>query len=166
MARLQSLSDEESGVLSELRAAGLAVPELYRMLAHAPALLSPWASFASAMRIPVTAPEPVRELAILRVAHLVSSDRQWSHHEGPALEVGVTAERLSALSRPLDRAAFTQQEQAVLRLVDEMIGDVEVGEATFGAVVDAYGPESTVELVLLVAYYRALAGMLAAFGLR
>jgi alkylhydroperoxidase family enzyme len=166
VARLQSLADDESEVLAELREAGLTVPELYRILAHSPALLQPWARFAAAMRTPATMPESVRELAILRIAHLLSSDRQWSHHEGPALEVGVTAEALAALGGSLDNEAFSLHEQAVLQLVDEMLVDVEVREATFGAVVDAYGPQSTVELVLLVAYHRALAGMLAAFGLR
>jgi alkylhydroperoxidase family enzyme len=164
--RLKSLTDDESDVLVELREVGSAVPELYRVLAHSPVLLPSWAGFATAMRAPVAAPGSIRELAILRVAHLVSSDRQWRHHEGPALYAGVTAEALAALTGSRDDAAFTPEEQAVLRLVDEMIGDVEVREATFGAVVGAHGPESTVELVLLVAYYRALAGMLAAFGLR
>lgn len=166
MPRLKLLTDDESDVLAELREAGLAVPELYRVLAHAPTLLPTWAGFATAMRVPVSAPESIRELAVLRVAHLVSSDRQWRHHEGPAVDAGVTSEALSVLTGSLDDAALMPEEQVVLRLVDEMIGDVEVREATFAAVVHAHGPGSAVELVLLVAYYRALSSMLAAFGLR
>jgi 4-carboxymuconolactone decarboxylase len=117
------------------------------------------------LRGPGSVPLDLKELTILRVAHATGSDRQWTHHSGLAAAAGVVPGTLEAARGDLDGGPFTATQRSVLRLADELCAGGAVAESTFASVLAAVGAEQTVELVVLVNYYRGLAGVLAAFGL-
>jgi alkylhydroperoxidase family enzyme len=135
------------------------------MLAHSPKVLRAWKDFAWPLRQAVAIPPDVRELVILRVAHLSGSARQWRHHRQLALESGQSAEKVDALAEADIADRYNAGERAALRLADEMAAAGRVADATFSAVLEAFGPEQTIEIVVLIAYYRCLAAVLNALDL-
>ncbi len=171
MPRLHLLSDGEVGssvrsVFDEIAGPGGAIPPVYRLLAYSPEALRAWKDFAWPLRQAVAIPPDVRELVILRVAHLSGSARQWRHHRQLALESGESAERIDALAEADIADRYDVGDRAALRLADEMVAAGRVADATFSAVLEVFGPEQTIEIVVVVAYYRCLADVLNALDLR
>jgi 4-carboxymuconolactone decarboxylase len=137
---------------------------LYRVLAHSPALLRAYAGLARGLRYEAALPRALRELVILRTAQLTGSDYEWSHHVGMARHAGVRDEQIRALARWRDDDAFDARERAALRCAEEMDA-LALGEEAFAELRAAFAPGEVVELILLTAFYQAVARMLQAFDL-
>jgi alkylhydroperoxidase family enzyme len=168
--RLLPLSDDPVGrtarsVFDEIAEPGGAIPPIYRLLAYSPAVLRAWKDFAWPLRQAIAVPPDVRELVILRVAHLSGSARQTRHHRQLALESGQSAAKIDALAEADIADRYDPGECAALRLADEMVAAGRVADATFAAVLEAFGPEQTIEIVVVIAYYRCLADVLNALDL-
>ena len=169
-ARLPPLADDRldgsvARLFAELAAGGSAVPPVYRVLAYSPRTVRAWHDFAAPLRATGSVPPGLRELAILRVAHTTGSDRQWRHHRELAVAAGIPPATVDAVRGDPASGPFSSTERAVLRLAGELAAGGAVAEATFAGVLTALGAEQTVELVVVLTYYRGLAGVLAAFGL-
>ncbi len=170
--RLAPLADDvaspaAASVYDEVRADGMAVPELYRMLAHAPAQLRAWHSLAAGMRRSTDLPLSVDVPVILRVAHVVGSERQWRHQVGRAEAAGLSAEQLDAI-RTNDRAAhagFDDAQRAALDVATYVARGERLPDTTWAAVLEHLGAEQAVAVVMKASYFRTLAGLLSAFDL-
>ena len=164
MSRLPALADAElaapvADLFDQIVRGGGAVPPVYRVLAHSPRAVAAWHGLSAPLREPGALPLDLKELVVLRVAHLTGSTRQWAHHRELAVAAGIDQRKIDAVRAGDDPGVFTATEQAALRVADRL------DEETLLAVLDDLGAEQTVELVLVVSYYRCLAGVLAAFGL-
>lgn len=90
-----------------LRSGGHAgFPNLYRLLAHAPAMLEAWTRLAWPLRTEAKTPRALRELMILRGAQIMGADYEWTHHAPMALAAGVTREQIDALELARERRLF------------------------------------------------------------
>jgi len=137
---------------------------LYRVLAHSPLMLRAYAGLARGLRYDAQTPRALRELIILRTAQLTASDYEWAHHRAMAQANGVPAEQVAALAAWRSSDLFDERERAALRCVEE-IHDVSLSDEAFAALERAFGAQATVELVLLVAFYEAVARIIQAFDL-
>jgi alkylhydroperoxidase family enzyme len=137
---------------------------LYRVLAHSPLMLRAYAGLARGLRYEAQTPRALRELMILRTAQLTSSEYEWAHHRAMAAANGVPDEQVLALAQWRESDRFDERERAALRCVEE-IHEVALSDEGFAELERAVGPEATVELVLLSAFYEAVARMIQAFGL-
>ena len=74
----------------------------------------------------------LRELAILRVAHLTPhAEYEWIQHVGIAKAVGATDDQIAALdSGDIGAACFSDLEQMVLRFTTEVVHDARASEET------------------------------------
>lgn len=167
MAALSALADEQVGppvseLFEEFVHAGAPVPPVYRMLAHSPRMLQAWHGFAAPLRAPGDLPADVKELAILRVAHLTGSSRQWRHHVPLADAAGATLDAVEALRSDPD--ILTGTVAAAVRLASALCQGDDAAPA-LEEVRSALGDDRAVELVVTITYYRCLAGLVAAFGL-
>lgn len=137
-------------------------PNLYRMLANAPELLDAWVAFAWPLRNESTTPRSLRELMILRVAHLDGADYERAQHEPMARAAGVTDDQIAALAAWRDAApdVFSDPEQAALAVADQIAAGGDVDDATWTAVAGHFDPRGCVELVLTASFYSCVSRVL------
>lgn len=138
---------------------------LYRALANNPELLRDYSTLAQALRYRATTPRELRELVILRTAQLTRSEYEWAHHRVMAANAGLAEEKIAALEAWRSTDAFDARERAALRCAEEMHA-VTLSDEAFAELRAAFGDPEIVELVLLVAFYQAVARMIQAFGLQ
>lgn len=159
MSRLQMVPTETQdpalrAMFDEVRARGIAVPNLYRVLGNAPPMLRAWLDVAWPLRLHAQTSRRIRELLILRGAQVSGARYEWVHHVEMARAAGVTQAQVDALARWERSALFGAEERAVLRLADE----VTRGPGASAACIDAlgrngFGNAEIVELTLTASFY-------------
>ncbi|WAS93137.1 carboxymuconolactone decarboxylase family protein [Nannocystis punicea] len=162
MARLPYVNIDE--LPEELRASLGRLPPLniYRLLAHTPNALQVLA-LTTANLYQAEIDQRLRELAILRVAHLTNSRYEWVQHATFAQSLGVSATQVEAISRGADAEVFTEVERLVLRFTDEMTENVKVSASTFQSLAQHLNPRCLMELALAVGMYGMLARIMETF---
>ena len=168
MSRVPQIADEPSDprvatIYDRFAREGRRPIALYRALANAPGLLEPYSALAQALRHDAATPRQLRELVILRVAHLTGSEYEWSHHRKMAEREGMDAAKLRDLPRWEQSDAYSEPERAALRLADET-HDLTVSDRTVASLSESFGPGQVVELVMLASLYEAVARMIHALG--
>jgi len=166
MSRLQMVSPkpEEPALkkmFDEVRARGTALPNLYRVIGIAPPMLRAWLDFAWPLRMQAKTPRRLRELLILRGAQIAGARYEWVHHKSMALAAGVTQAQIDVLEAWEQSELFGAQEQAVLRLAEE----VTRGPAASAACIQAlkqqgFSDAEVVELTLTASFYVCVARFL------
>jgi 4-carboxymuconolactone decarboxylase len=141
--------------------------DLFRLLANAPAVFVGWTQMVDEMFDSPTFSLRMRELVILRVAHLQGSRYELSQHVGLARTAGLTEPEINAIvdTGDLDAAGFSRTERFVLDLVTELCSTYRVRDDTFAAARAALGDEALTELLMIVSCYYGLALVLNAVDL-
>lgn len=152
-------------VFDRFRDAGREVPQLYRTLGNAPAMLRAWTAMAWPLREEASTDRGLRELVIMRVAQLTEARYEWWAHEPMALRFGITPEQLEDLHRWPDSDRFDDTQRVVLTMTDEMTTEVEASAATVEALGRHFTPGEIVELVLTAGYYNCVSRTLRTLGL-
>jgi AhpD family alkylhydroperoxidase len=138
---------------------------LYRAIANAPRMLKAYSTLAQGLRHQAQTPRTLRELVILRTAQLVGSDYEWAHHRAMAEKAGVAEEQVRALAAWRDAGElFGGSERAALCCAEEM-HELALSDEGFDELERALGREGALEIVLLAAFYQAVARMIQALGL-
>jgi alkylhydroperoxidase family enzyme len=139
------------------------VPDIYRVLANHPPALQGWVDFAFPMRYEASTPRALRELLILRVAHLRRAAHEWTAHSGFALDAGVPQAKIDAIADWRVSPHFDATEQACLALTDAMTTSTSVPDATYDAVAERFTSAQLVELVVTIGFYQCVSAVLAVF---
>jgi 4-carboxymuconolactone decarboxylase len=105
----------------------------------------------------------LRELVILRVAHLSNSAYELHHHEPVAAGLGMDGAELAAL-RTGDYAVFGPLERAICEFVTEVVRDVSPRDETLAAIRALISDELMFEIVFLAGYYMIIARVAAIGG--
>lgn len=161
---MASTEPEDPGLramFDEVRARGIALPNLYRVLGLAPQMLRAWLDFAWPLRLNAKTARSLRELLILRGAQVSGATYEWAHHVAMALATGITQGQIDALPFAQESALFSPQEKAVIRLAEE----VTRGPGASPACVEllkqlGYSDAEIVELVLTASFYVCVARFL------
>jgi AhpD family alkylhydroperoxidase len=161
---LEPADEITAAVFETFRQEGRDPIALYRVLAHSPPMLRAYAGLARGLRYDAATPRALRELMILRTAQLTGSDYEWAHHRAMAAANGVPDEQVDALAAWRSSTLFDGRERAALRCVEE-IHDVALSDEAFTELERELGPPATIELVLLAAFYEAVARLIQALGL-
>lgn len=156
-------SDAVAAVYRAVTEQGGALPNLYRVLANAPAMLTAWTAMAWPLRADCSTPRRLREIIILRVAQLNGSDYEWAHHQPMALASGVTAAQIEALAEHSTSDVFDQTQRAVLAVVDELTATGRLSTGNFAALEQEFDPGCLVEIILTISFYSCVSRFLAAF---
>jgi AhpD family alkylhydroperoxidase len=128
---------------------------IFRALAHAPALLDAFLSYANVLRDKSELDPKLRELAILTVGHATESEYEIAHHQSHALKAGVTREQLAGIASFETSDAFDSVERAVMALAYESTVNVQVSDERWGAVRAHLSDQEMVELALTIAWYNS-----------
>ncbi len=141
------------GELAERVAAlGARQVNLYRALAHVPALLEAWIDWAWALRQQCTTPRALRELMILRTAVVMRSTYEWRQHVAMAEQAGVPREQVNAIAGWQTSDRFDEVERAALMLTDCMLTG-NVPDAVHDELDRHFSPADKIELVLTAGFY-------------
>jgi alkylhydroperoxidase family enzyme len=159
MARLPMVPPEPDdpalrAMYDEVRARGIQLPNLYRVIGLAPPMLRAWLDFAWPLRLHAQTSRKIRELLILRGAQVSAASYEWAHHYKMALAAGVTQAQIDALSVWQESALFSAQEKAVLRLADEVTRGPGASSGCIEALKQqGFGAAEIVELTLTASFY-------------
>jgi 4-carboxymuconolactone decarboxylase len=108
-----------------------------------------------------TLPPRLRELAVLRVAHLTDSEYEWRHHARMGKEVGLTDEVIDGIQRG---EATDELDRAVLTAVDELQDKSVISDVTWAALSEHLDERQRMDLVFTIGCYGALAMAINTFG--
>lgn len=143
-----------------------ALPALnvFGMVAHAETAFRPWLRFGASLLTELELDPVLRELAILEVARLSSSEYEWVQHRAIALGVGADEDQVSALGQGEDRK-LGEHGRAVVEFTREAVNHVRVGDDALGAIREFLSPREIIELLLVVGHYMSVARLTETAGI-
>ena len=150
-----------SGMLPAERRNPDAAGNLLATLVRHPELTRAFLRFNNHLLFSSTLPPRLRELAILRVAHVHHSEYEWRHHVRMGKEVGLTDEVIDGLRRG---KASDELDQAILHAVDELHEKSVISDATWTALSQDLDERQRMDLVFTIGCYGALAMAIKTFG--
>jgi 4-carboxymuconolactone decarboxylase len=134
-----------------------------RMLAGSPSMFKPLTRVFSAYLSDGVLTDTMREIAILRVGHLLNSEYEVVNHNRVAKLIGFSPERIDALAPGGDLDVFTAEEQTVLQFVDEVVKEGAASQKTFDAVAGFMSPPEMIELTVVIGVYTMVSQVCATF---
>jgi alkylhydroperoxidase family enzyme len=137
---------------------------LYRAMAHSPEGARRFSGLGHYFRDQSRLDPRLRELAIVQVGYAARSAYAYAHHIALARQNGTTDDDIRAVAResagepsPLEPLAKT-----VLRAAREMTEGLDLSDETFAALRQELDDDILTDLVLVIAFYNAIARALAA----
>jgi alkylhydroperoxidase family enzyme len=98
-----------------------------------------------------------RELAVLRVGWLCRAPYEWCQHVDIAKRYGVTAEEIERATRGSAAPGWTEHEAAIVRGVEELLGDQSISDDTWNVLARAWTERQLLEYLAVVGYYVSIA---------
>ncbi len=140
---------------------------VFRLLANAPQVFAGWSRMVDELSDSPSFSLRLKEVAILRVAHLQGSRYELSRHVGIARAAGLTEQQVNAIIESTDpeAAGFSRTERLVLDLVTELCDTHRLRDDTFATARGVFGDEAFTELLMVISCYYGLALVLNAVDL-
>ncbi len=123
------------------------------MLCHSPTLAGPFLRLGSAILTQSKIPPILRELLIVRTAHLTNSEYELSHHILIAKAVGVDDATLALFRSEGGRDKLSPDKSLIFDLATEIAHSNEASEATILKCSQLFGDEILIEMVVCASYY-------------
>ena len=171
MARVPLLDQATNPELAELvdrikRGRRGSLVNVYRLLLHSPEVAEVWLTMIDAMRTKVTIDGRVREIAIIRAAHLNKSAYERKQHVPRLAEAeGLTAADCAAIADWEEAVEFDERDRAVLAYTDAVTRDVQVDDAVFERLKKHFNDRQIVELTVLIGIYNMHARVIEPLGI-
>lgn len=140
---------------------------VFRLLANAPNVFPAWTQMVDELFDSPTFSRRMREVVILRVAHLQGSRYELSQHVGLAHDAGLTDKEINAIlgAGDFDGAGFSATERTALDVVTELCTSHRLRDDTFAGAQAVFGDEALTELLMIISCYYGLALVLNAADL-
>jgi 4-carboxymuconolactone decarboxylase len=132
---------------------------VFRLLANAPNVFGGWTTMVDELFDSTTFSPRMREVIILRVAHLQGSPYELSQHVPLARASGLTEQQIDAIcgTGDLDAAGFSPTERAALDVVTELCTTRQLRDDSFTKAQAIFGDEVFTELLMIISCYYGLA---------
>jgi alkylhydroperoxidase family enzyme len=98
-------------------------------------------------------PPREREMVILRTAWLVRSPFEWGEHVAYGKRLGLSSEEIERITQGSSAPGWNEHDRAVLRGVEELIGDYALSDATWATLAKTWSEPQLLELSGLVGSY-------------
>lgn len=135
---------------------------LYHMLLHSPPIAEGWLQYLTAIRQKSTLSGALRELIILRIAHLNNAPYEAEQHTPIALAEGVSQAKLDGLIDWNNCPLFDTTERAALAYTDSMTQQIQVPEDVFSDIAKLYSTQELVEITATIGAYNMVSRFLEA----
>src|SRR5262249_31643416 len=159
MARISLIEEAEHPELAEVIGrikAGRrgSLINVYKLLLHSPALAQTWFDHNGAVRWKTEITGRLREIIIIRIAHLNGVDYVLAQHvPGLALAEGLSLAECDALADWRSTGLFDARERAALEYAEAMTLSTAVPDAVFADVRQHFSNREIVELSVLIGTY-------------
>ncbi|MGQ0653592.1 MAG: carboxymuconolactone decarboxylase family protein, partial [Betaproteobacteria bacterium] len=110
-------------------------------------------------------PPALTELAVLVTARRWTCQHEWFVHEKLARQAGVSPSLIEALQQGSEPSSMTSDEAMVYAFCKEAHATGRVGDAAFNPIVQRFGREGAIELLVLCGYYSMMAMVLNTAGM-
>ena len=99
-------------------------------------------------------PARERELAVLRIGWLLRAPYEWGEHVDIGQRYGVTKEEIVRITEGGSAApGWTEHEAAILRAVEEILGNLTVSDETWAVLAKSWNEEQLLEFPMMVGQY-------------
>lgn len=164
MTALAPLSDADwPAEIAELRDGFAGRLDVYRLMAHHPALLRAWQDLRAHVVVDTALGPERSEVVILRTGHRLNAPYEWGHHVSRARRLGMSDARIAALRGPPEDMA--PGDAALARAVDELVAGARLSPATREAAAALVGDAGLLDLMATVGFYSTLAFLVNSFDL-
>ncbi|MCA1408839.1 carboxymuconolactone decarboxylase family protein [Ensifer sp. IC3342] len=146
------ISDEQwPAEIADMRAGFAGVLNVYRTMAHHPALLKAWAPLRQHI-VKESALGAVRsELVILRAAYRMASAYEWTHHVSRARALGISDARIIAM-----QGMPSGEDGLIARAVDALFDGFSLPSQLEESLSAAIGRQAVFDLIATVGFYTVL----------
>lgn len=127
--------------------------------AHHPALARAFFTFNGHLLMATTLDERQREMIVLRVSSVRGAGYEWAQHLFVARDVGLTNDEIAHVAYGPDAPFWKRAEAALLRAVDELIGDGAIAEGTWNDLSTDLDEQQLLDLIFTVTAYDGLSRM-------
>ncbi|WP_347310919.1 carboxymuconolactone decarboxylase family protein [Defluviimonas sp. SAOS-178_SWC] len=135
---------------------------VYRTMAHHPALLRAWAGLRDHVVVQTTLGRELSEVAILRTGVRLGSSYEWNQHVARARKCGLTDARIGTIRG--DPSAMAPTDGLIAKAVDELFDMARLTSATAAEMAGAVGKEGVLDLMATVGFYSTLGFILNTFA--
>jgi 4-carboxymuconolactone decarboxylase len=126
-----------------------------------PDLTQSYLTFSFYLLMRSTLPPRLRELAVLRIAHLTACAYEWDEHVVIGQNNGLTLQDIDALQRG---EAADDFDHTVLAAVDELVENTRLSDQSWAALGERMDKRQLLDFVFTVGGYHMLAMALNTFG--
>lgn len=153
--------DDWPGSLADLQDDFAGRLNVYRTMAHHPALLRAWTDLRQHLVNDTSLGRERNEIVILRAAHTLQSPYEWAHHVSRARALGMDDARIASMRGAV--AQMTHADAVIARAVDELTATARLAPATRAALDAEIGLHATLDLFATVGFYSTLAFIVNSF---
>ena len=157
------LGPDAQRLRDELAAKRGTVDGMYLTLLNHPELTRHVSDLGSYLRFGATLPGDVRELVILWVATQLRAGYEWVKHVPTGKEAGLTEETIDDLLAGRTPGGLSPAQLEALNVAGFVLAGHSIPEAIQDATIEHLGVDGILELVILVGFYRMIAGVLSSF---
>jgi alkylhydroperoxidase family enzyme len=171
MARISYLEEKDHPELADLIGKVRAgrrgtLINVYKLLLHSPAMAATWLDMISTARFKSSLDGRLREIVIVRVAHLNKTDYVFKQHVPQlAAPEGLSEAESRELADWQSSKAFSPRERAALAYADAMTRDIAVPDNVFEALRPHFSEQQIVDLTVLVGIYNMHTRVFTALGI-
>ncbi|OSQ47829.1 carboxymuconolactone decarboxylase family protein [Marivita geojedonensis] len=140
--------------VTDLRDGFAGALNVYRVMAHHPALLRAWAPLREHIVNQTTLGPQLSEVAILRTGHRLGSSYEWQQHIDRARRRGLSDARIASIAGPCEDMAL--QDALIARAVDELMTDHRLSQASIDGIARDLGKLAVLDLIATVGFYSVL----------
>ncbi|MBI1172903.1 carboxymuconolactone decarboxylase family protein [bacterium] len=156
------LSDAEwPAAIAEMRDGFAGRLNVYRVMAHHPALLRAWSAFRNHVVLQTTLGPARSEVVILRTGLRLEAEYEWAHHVVRGRAAGLSDARIRTLRGAPE--AMTPEDAVLARAVDALLDAALVPEALQAEVTALVGVNGLFDVIATVGLYRILASIVKSF---
>ena len=134
---------------------------VYRTMAHHPALLNAWADFREHIVNQTTLGNLRSEAVILRTGARLGSSYEWHQHIIRARKSGMEDTRIARLNGPIDEMFL--DDAFLATAVDELFDNHRLSKTTETALENLVGKHGVLDLIATVGFYSTLGFILNTF---
>ena len=136
---------EISDIFDSMQAKLGRVPDIYRLMGHAPRILKMVVDLSKTLMGTKLDPR-LRELAYIKASLTNECEYCAHHHKAIGRKVGVTEQQIEALDDYRNSEHFTELEKLVLRYAEDLTREVKSDRKVMEALKQHLGPQEMVEL--------------------
>ena len=148
--------------IAEMRSGFAGGLNVYRVMAHHPALLKAWSDLREHVVNRTSLGRDRSEVVILRTGVRLGSAYEWAQHVVRARKCGLDDARIRSMRGSPDRMA--PADALLATAVDELLDGAELTSATKARLLAEMGAEGALDLIATVGFYSTLAFILKSFA--